>query len=134
LFSNNSGLSAIVTCAIFVLSGCASAPPPLPPDTTSINAAHQLTLADFDAADLALSCSEISQQEQAMTANIDAAAAKITASRQSNEAIGLVASVAFTPLWLATDNNTPEKKAYETSYARRDKLRELSNLKHCNSN
>lgn len=56
-----------------VLAGCASDAPPLPPDTTSVNRTHNLTIADFTPQARAMSCDDIAGERRKIAEAMQAA-------------------------------------------------------------
>ena len=114
-----------------VLTGCATVAPPLPPDTTSVNAEHHLSLADFPAQDAAMSCADVAAERTRITAQLDQANANIQANRTRKQVAGYI-GVAVIPLaLLATEGNDTDKAVVQKAYARQDTLIELGQIKRC---
>ncbi len=134
--SSSSSHSARLRAAVaaLLLAGCSSAAPPLPPDTTSINRTHDLTINDFTPEAQAMSCGDIADERQKIADAMKGANDAIAGNRTRNEVAagifdlgGLVAA----PALLASNNNDAEKDQITKLYARRDTLIKLATLKHC---
>jgi len=120
--------------AILLLAGCASDAPPLPPDTTSINRTHNLTLDDFTPKARAMSCEDIAAERRKIADAMQAANDAIKKNRTRNEVVvGIVDMTGLigTPLLAASDNNDAEKSEITKLYERQDMLIKLATLKHC---
>lgn len=114
--------------------GCASEAPPLPPDTTSINRTHELTLEDFTPDARAMTCDQIAAERQQIAVAMQQANDKIAGNRTRNQvAVGFVSFGAgiLAPALLMTDSNEGEKDEITTLYQRQDTLIKLGSLKHC---
>jgi hypothetical protein len=117
-----------------LLSGCASEAPPLPPDTTSINRTHDLTLEDFTPEARGMNCDQIAEERRQIVAAMQDADDKIAGNRTRNQtAVGFVSfgGLIAAPALLATDSNTNEKDTISALYQRQDTLIKLGALKHC---
>jgi len=116
------------------LTGCASEAPPLPPDTTSIDRTHDLTLDDFTPEARAMSCDQLVDERGKIADAMHKANSAADASRTRNQILVGFSSfggLIFTPLLLAAENNTAEKNAINQLYERQDTLIKLGALKHC---
>jgi len=131
-FSSNAAIIALGA----LLAACASEAPPLPPDTTSINRARDLTLEDFTPEARAMSCDQIADERIQIARAMMDANSKVAGNRTRNQtAVGFVSfgGLVMAPALLATDSNTPEKDQITALYQRQDTLIKLATLKHCPS-
>jgi len=106
----------------------------LPPDTTSVNRTHELTLDDFTPEARAMSCEDIAADWQKTNDAMETATGAINANRTRNQVAGYIAAVggAVGSLALfATDSNSAEKDQITKLYERHDMLIRLAALKHC---
>ena len=117
--------TAILT---LVLAGCATPPPALPRDTTSVDRAQPVTADAFSKEDLALSCDQIAAEFQQIDTSMQNANDKIKGNRSSTQAALFLAGVYAMP-FVAT--NSEDKKEINLLYSRRDTLISLSALKKC---
>jgi hypothetical protein len=115
-----------------LLVGCATAAPPLPPDTTSINRTRTETIESFSEADRALSCEQIAAEQNAIRDRLAADNRKIEDNRTRNVVAGAL-GVAVVPLLpaLATVSNSEEKDDIAAQYRRKDVLIKLAAVKTC---
>jgi hypothetical protein len=121
----------VLVVGALLLGGCAGAAPPLPVDTTGTTSTQHASLADFTAADAALSCPQIVAEHSGLKAQMDQANANVQANRQRNQIAGFIA-VTVTPLaYIATEGNDADKAAIKAAYARQDVLEKLAMLKGC---
>jgi hypothetical protein len=126
-----SSVVSLRTLLTLLLAGCATAAPPLPPDTTGVNSQHHLSLADFSTQDAAMSCVDIAAERSQITAQLHEANANIQANRTKNQVAGYIGVVAMPLALLATEGNDADKQALQKAYARQDTLIELGHVKAC---
>ncbi len=113
-----------------LLAGCNTAPPALPPDTTSLNRVRNATLADFPLEDQAMSCDDIAKQRGDIAAAMQADSSAIDANRTRNQIAGYFGALFILPAIAMVPNNT-ERDDVAKLYGRRDTLIKLSALKNC---
>ena len=82
-------------------------------------------------ADRELSCDQIEQARDAVTASMKQAIGKIEANRTQNRVAAYAGAVFFLPLLLATEGNKAEREEIDRLYERRDSLAKLSVLRKC---
>ena len=135
--SQRRGRSAQIILSVLaasLLAGCASEAPPLPPDTTSINRTHDLSLNDFTLAARAMSCDDIAAEKRKIGDALRAANEAVEKNRTRNEiAMGIfsMGGLIAAPVLLATENNDSDKDEIAKLYERQDTLIKLASLKHC---
>lgn len=120
--------------AASLLASCASEAPPLPPDTTSINRTHDLSLNDFTPAARVMSCDDIAAEKRKIGDGLRAANEAVEKNRTRNEvAMGIfsMGGLIAAPALLATENNDSDKDEIAKLYERQDTLTKLASLKHC---
>lgn len=127
-FFRSRSLLAFGTAAL--LAACSTDAPPLPADTTSVNRAHDITLADFPPSDQALTCADIAAQQQQISTEMQADTTAIANNRERNQVAGYL-SVWFILPAFAMESNDSERNDVNRLYGRRDTLRELADLKAC---
>jgi hypothetical protein len=127
LSSNDGALAAAIA---LLLSGCAGDAPKLPPDTTSINRSHALTLEDFTVQDRTLTCDQIGEERSRIADKMQATNGRIEANRTRNQVAGYIGALTVVG-WLATDNNDDEKDQIAKLYERQDTLIKLAAVKNC---
>jgi hypothetical protein len=126
--SNRASWSA--TAALLLLAGCAASAPKLPPDTTSVNRSHSLTIADFADSERALSCDGVAGERRQVADALAAANARIEANRTQNQVAGYFAGLFIVPA-LATEGNYADKDEITRLYQRQDTLIHLATVKNC---
>jgi hypothetical protein len=131
-FSKNSVGWSGLALGLLALAGCAAPPPPLPPDTTSVNRMRSLSASDFSAGDIAMSCGDINAERLTNAAAMKAANDRIEGNRTQNQIAGYLGGMLLLP-YLATEGNYAEKAEITQLYQRHDTLIELATLKHCPS-
>tara|TARA_E500000331_G_scaffold342566_1_gene376318 strand:- start:957 stop:1421 length:465 start_codon:yes stop_codon:yes gene_type:complete len=102
----------------------------LPEDYGSIHS-KQLDDSNFQPADLALSCAQINEDKNALRDQRTAIRNNIVTSRDGDQIVGFIASVAFPPLWLAVDNQSDKKSQIKFVEMRLDSLNQLVRFKSC---
>lgn len=116
--------------AAALLAACSTDAPPLPADTTSVNRAHDITLADFPPSDQALSCAEIADQQRQISAEMQTDNSTIEGNRTRNQVAGYLTVWFILPAFaMAPDNST--RNDIGRLYGRRDTLLKLAELKAC---
>jgi hypothetical protein len=121
----------LLLAALGGLAACATEPAPLPPDTTGVNRQQSLSPDAFTSADRALGCADLAAERQANDQKMTADRQAIDSNRTRNEKIGYAAAAVAPPLWLAAEQNTPERNEVRTLTLRDDALRQLATLKGC---
>ena len=120
----------------FLVAGCASEAPSLPPDTTSVSRSRDLTLDDFTPEARAMSCDQIADERHKINDAMRDANGAVDANRTHNQIlVGFSAfgGLVFAPLLLATENNDAEKNDITKLYERQDTLIKLAALKRCSA-
>lgn len=116
--------------AAALLAACSTDAPPLPADTTSVNRAHDTTLADFPPSDQALSCADIADQQRQIAAEMQADNSAIEGNRTRNQVAGYLTVWFILPAFaMAPDNSARDD--VNRLYGRRDTLLKLAALKAC---
>lgn len=116
--------------ALLLLSGCAASAPKLPPDTTSVNRARDLTIADFAETDRTMSCEAVADERRQISASLAAANGRIEANRTQNQVAGYFGALLIVPA-IATEGNYAEKDEITRLYHRQDTLIQLAAMKGC---
>jgi hypothetical protein len=128
--SRNSRRGSVLALGLLVLAGCEAPPPPLPPDTTSVNRTQALTLGDFSASDAAMRCDDITAERRTNAEAMKAANDRIEGNRTQNQVAGYLGALFLVP-YLATEGNYAEKDQIIQLYQRHDTLIRLASVKHC---
>lgn len=115
--------SSKLACAL-LLSACVSAAPDLP-------TAAKPSLAEFDAADKALSCDAIATQTAEINRQLAAIDARVDANRVRNEMLVYFGG-AIVPLF-ATESNNAEKAQVPILQNRKDVLMRLATVRGCST-
>jgi hypothetical protein len=126
--SNRANRAALI--ALLLLGGCAASAPKLPPDTTSINRARDLTIADFAETDRTMSCEAVTNERRQVSASLAAANGRIEANRTQNQVAGYFGALLIVPD-IATEGNYAEKDEITRLYQRQDTLIQLATMKGC---
>jgi hypothetical protein len=113
-----------------MLAGCATSAPPLPPDTTSVGSSQSLSDKAFSGADLSLSCTDITAQQQQISKTRESAHSEIESNRTQNQVAGYFGAFFVVPL-AAAEGNKREREAITQGYQRQDELTQLAALKQC---
>jgi hypothetical protein len=116
---------------LLAAGGCANHAPDLPPDTTGIGSVRRLTLADFDAADAALSCEQIAEQRRQIASDLGTANGNIEANRTHNQVTGFIGAAVLPLAYIATEGNYADKDRIRALYPRNDTLIKLASVKSC---
>lgn len=114
-----------------VLAACARSAPELPADRSSVNAAQPLFRSEFKAADLALACDAIANEQREIRSKADAYNRAIDRNRGQNQAMGYIGAVLFLPAVLATEHNEAEKAELDRLQNRHDELIALRRINNC---
>lgn len=116
--------------AAALLAACSTDAPPLPADTTSVNRAHDITLADFPPSDQALSCADIADQQRQVAAEMQADTTTIENNRTRNQVAGYLTVWFILPAFAMAPDDTARNDVNRL-YGRRDTLLKLAELKGC---
>jgi len=120
---------------MLLIAGCQSGAPTLPPDTTSVNATHTVTAADFSSEDAALDCGQIQTERRRIADAMQAAIQRIDADRTQNQVAGYFLGVLYFAPYAASQGTThPQKAEIAQLYARQDTLIKLATFRHCAAN
>ena len=123
----------LMTVACFI-AGCAIGARNLPPDYSSIDAKKRLSVDDFDAAAIELTCSQIDEELKILESDYALQAQDIKGKRRQNQAALYLGGVFFLPALLATDNSYEAKAKIENINRAKDQLYKLRAFKKCPSN
>lgn len=122
-------LSRAMAICVLVAS-CTQPALKLPADYGSIDAGP-LDASMFESSDLELSCSQIVSERVALKDQRSAIRNNIVASREGDQFVGYIASVAFPPLWLAVDSQSQKKSQIRQVEQRIDTLTRLVRYNSC---
>lgn len=112
------------------MAACSTDAPFLPADTTSLNRAHSVTIADFPPSDRTLTCAEIAKQQRQISEEMEADTTAIADNRTRNQVAGYFSALFILPVF-ATVSNEDERNDIGRLYGRRDTLLKLAELKGC---
>lgn len=126
-----SKINPLCLVAAVVLAACASNAPVLPVDTTSTNRLHELTQADFEPTDRAMSCDDIAVERAKTTQEMRLASVNIEANHGRNETAQYVGALLTPVALLALEPNDADRAAFASLYARQDTLIKLATFKAC---
>lgn len=115
---------------VLSLFACAQSALDLPEDYGSVDA-NRLNPSMFDEADLRKECGDIENERLALKDQRVAIDKNIVASREGDQLVGYIASVAFPPLWLALDNDSEKKQQLIVVQKRLDMLTKLTRFRSC---
>lgn len=133
LFFWTNKLLLLVMVAGFI-AGCATGARNLPPDYSSIDAKKRLSVNDFDAAAVELTCSQIDEELKILESDYALQVQDIKGKRDQNQVAGYIGAVFFLPALLATDNSAEAKVKIENINRAKDQLYKLRAFKKCPSN
>lgn len=128
---SNSRTRAVAALAVLLVVACSTAAPELPTDTTAVNRTAEISLGDFKAEDVKLSCGEILAESIQIKNRMAEADSAIQANRSNNQAAGYVGMVFLFPALGLMKTNEDEKLLLANSQARRDTLTKLAYAKGC---
>jgi len=116
------------------IAGCATGARDLPQDYNSIDAKKRMSIDDFDAAAIKLTCSQISEELKILNSDYALHVQDIEGKRQQNQVAGYLGAIFILPALLATDNSTEAKEKIENINRAKDMLYKLQVFKKCPSN
>ncbi len=109
-----------------------TAAPPLPPDTTSVNRVHGVTLQEFSLSDQVLSCDALAQEQKDNSDALAANNATIAGDRTQNEVAAYMSDTILMPVAIfALKPDSSQRYAVTRLYARQDTLASLARVKSC---
>ena len=128
--SSNNRAGWLSAVAALLIAGCTTSAPPLPPDTTSVNRTHDLTIDDFTPEARAMSCDDISAERSKIADAMQQINASIESHRTRDQIIGYFTFASLVVV-NAVDGDGAGKDHMTQLYQRQDTLIKLAALKHC---
>lgn len=116
------------------IAACATGARNLPLDYSSIDAKKRLSVDDFDAAAIELTCLQIDEELRILESDYALQAQDIKGKRHKNQVAGYLGAVFILPALLATDNSAEAKVKIENINRAKDQLYKLRAFKKCPSN
>lgn len=121
----------IIVGLVLVLAACNRPAADLPPDYGSVTARNTVSLAEFSAADQALSCPDVDRARVALKGEADELTKKIMSHRSNNQTAGYIGGALFLPVLFALELSAEDKASLDRIQGRDDTLLKLKSVKRC---